>query len=1020
MSFCEKTDMYNYFKEIYMKKRLNRTLAFLLSLMTVFTAVCVMPVKQNEVKAAVSDYIEYINPGTASGSYTTARTITIKFNSQEAVNYFIGSGNNVTAAYDSSKNALRITTTGSSDPNLMINLAGKFSTQTGCTALNDGYLYSNVNAYYSIAYRCSDANNTGIKLYYVSNQAGIGEGSNLTVTQAITSDGKFHNTSGLKLYNDAWATAHGMTGIRLDLYEGSGSSASSGKNFYVYSISFSIPDSVNYADIRASDLADEAERNSAAPDTGSYIFYSSSKTNNVPNTVTIAMNSHADLWTKLSSGGTLAYDSTYNALKLTVGSNQPNIKFDFQNRFSDLLDAYCCDDLLIGTGFYTSASVIYRFGKNDSADIGKFNVTGRYSCSTACGGPTHNSDLNSRRAIDGNYISTATLPHNSGVPYRLYDWEFKPYNNSTVHSGDEMYIYAIVFGVSTSACETAAESYRKRAMQDFENDTKITSPAESGYIVYRDSSYQVMNSVSNTLPSSVTVKLNGTSVTGGSDSIIKRFSNDAPNVYLSESGYDAAEDAAKIVMTTGGDPWVSLSMFDRFGSLVNCDNYYHNDIYKDASSGGYQYMSVVYKFNTDASPTVATMAAFYVYDGNASDQYSASLMQSLGVGSVNPDFEYQYTSAVQMVGSGKLSYVRIDPNNNTDTRYGGGFPNDRDTMYIYAVVFGVNQTQCNEAARLAAQEANAPKTDPALAFATVQVTLRDDIQMDFTVAQASDFSNFEVHVIDSAGTETVCTAKSPHNGDSVSYVYSNLSPQRADEPFTAYVVATKNGRTYNSVQRLRYSLKQYCNDRLSVASGTEVTLLVDILNYCEAARLYDSANQYSSTPINSGSGGTSGHDTLSDLSAATYYVLDEDFIASDSKAVNAVSGTGGSVSWNKVTVSLKDCISIRFSATGDIGTATVTVSGSGTAPEANKDPGLNEWIIPVCVVDMDKVFTITGTNTNSFTFSVDSYYYYVLSHTGEYPVELVNLVRAMMRYGYSAKQYTAGNHAVVASPTPLS
>ncbi len=300
--------------------------------------------------------------------------------------------------------------------------------------------------------------------------------------------------------------------------------------------------------------------------------------------------------------------------------------------------------------------------------------------------------------------------------------------------------------------------------------------------------------------------------------------------------------------------------------------------------------------------------------------------------------------------------------------------------------------------------------DSNIVLSTVQVTLREDIQMDFTVAPlSSEYTDISVHVIDSTNTDYTCSEKSNHNGNTVTYVYSEISPQRADEPVTVYVTAKKNGVTYCSVSDFTYSLKQYCLDRLNTAGATasERTLLVDLLNYCQAAKEWDMSteaasvytpnnNPYnSSSVLNGGIGsntGTSGHDTLSDITS-TNYVLDADNVGTGEMLAFG-NGNNGVAKWTKVTVSLTDVIAILFDC-----------SGTPTGVNCNVKVG-TAYCVPVSVTSMGTDVSLSGSNIDTITFNVNSYFYNVLSNESAYTTELVNLVKAMMRYGYSANQYS--------------
>ena len=252
------------------------------------------------------------------------------------------------------------------------------------------------------------------------------------------------------------------------------------------------------------------------------------------------------------------------------------------------------------------------------------------------------------------------------------------------------------------------------------------------------------------------------------------------------------------------------------------------------------------------------------------------------------------------------------------------------------------------------------------------------------------------------------------NGKYVFCLY-NIRPDWIGDEISATLYAYNDGKLYQS-PAVTYSVAQYCYNKLSdnYPSGTAedalATLLVDILRYGEATQIYTD------------------HKTDDLVTADLIGTPWENWgTASDRSLSNVVAVTNDvqspAVVWKKVALFLRETSRIRFqiatTLTEDM-TLKGFVNGQQILSVSSEDfiataDGYYVFIDGLSALDMSlsmdyAVFVGEEQVSKTLTYSVESYAANAV--TANQNAKLVSMMKAMIRYGDSAKAYRAANPAL--------
>ena len=291
---------------------------------------------------------------------------------------------------------------------------------------------------------------------------------------------------------------------------------------------------------------------------------------------------------------------------------------------------------------------------------------------------------------------------------------------------------------------------------------------------------------------------------------------------------------------------------------------------------------------------------------------------------------------------------------------------------------------------------------PELYFKSASVTLQNSLAFNFKVDSAlfTEGAYENPYVVFNMNGKEVKVDTYTVDGDKYVFTLLGISPDKMNDNITATLYAAFEGEEYTAVKE--YSVAEYCYNMLAQYSNNETlrTLIVDLLNYGAASQIY------------------SGYNT-------------ENLANADLTAEQSV--------WGSEDVTLNNALDTKYEI---VDNATVTWKGAGLTLLENVEMRLYfraESIdgLSVNVKTADNEWNIAGEN-----FVKSGNYYYVVfdkfgadkmseniyitvmkdgkkvSNTARYSIEsyacakqndsnnkLVNLVKAMMRYGNSAKNY---------------
>ena len=313
-------------------------------------------------------------------------------------------------------------------------------------------------------------------------------------------------------------------------------------------------------------------------------------------------------------------------------------------------------------------------------------------------------------------------------------------------------------------------------------------------------------------------------------------------------------------------------------------------------------------------------------------------------------------------------------------------------------------------------ESHKEQTD--LAFYSGSLTLENTLIINYNVlASVFEKGNFEnPYVVFSYGNRV-----EDFNGEDLRIVvrdyetYTNaegklcyrfacpqITPSQIGDQVTAVLHASYNGKDYTHVND-SYSVAQYCYSQLEKSNDAKLkTLLVDLLGYCDAARIYTTykADQMVSDRLTAEQKalGTTQDRTLTSVLNAKYAVV------SSPKAT-----------WKAASVVMYHSVAMRFRfEAASIEGLSVKVEMDGKSYTINntdfESAGGNNYYVffdQMNAYQMSENVYVTVYEgdtavSNTVCYSVESYVY---AKQNDANAKLAALVKALMRYGDSAVRY---------------
>ncbi len=291
-----------------------------------------------------------------------------------------------------------------------------------------------------------------------------------------------------------------------------------------------------------------------------------------------------------------------------------------------------------------------------------------------------------------------------------------------------------------------------------------------------------------------------------------------------------------------------------------------------------------------------------------------------------------------------------------------------------------------------------------LVFAGASLTLQDNLVINYKVnislISNNGYENPYV-VFELNGVKTIVNEYKVV-GDKYVFDFNNIVPHNMNDAIYATLYATYNGVEYSSETR-EYSVASYCYNMLSKYTSNQYakfrTLLVDLLNYGAASQTY---MKYKTDDLVNAkltdeqkAWGTTENRTLETVQELEYTKIDNPTVA-----------------WRGAGLNLEESIGLRFKiATDSIEGLTVKVktdAGELTIDSSKfkiANGGYYVFVEGMHAGQMSEVVYITVYKdgvavSNTLRYSIESYAY---TKQNDSDTALANLIRAMMKYGDSAK-----------------
>lgn len=229
-----------------------------------------------------------------------------------------------------------------------------------------------------------------------------------------------------------------------------------------------------------------------------------------------------------------------------------------------------------------------------------------------------------------------------------------------------------------------------------------------------------------------------------------------------------------------------------------------------------------------------------------------------------------------------------------------------------------------------------------------------------------------------------------------------ITPSQVGDTVYAYLYGTYDGVEYCFT--MEYGVATYCYNQLENTTDDELqTLLVDLLYYCDYARVY--TNYKADEPVTANL--TDEQKAMASTDSELKSILNGKHVVIDSPVV---SWKGANLALNHATR-----MQIRFAMLDDTNvselTVRATIDGKPIAAYIVESPDYTGYytvmIEEIAAHQMSDVVCVTLYHgdtavSNTVCYSVESY---ACAKQNDQNVKLANLVKAMMRYGRSAKAY---------------
>lgn len=294
-----------------------------------------------------------------------------------------------------------------------------------------------------------------------------------------------------------------------------------------------------------------------------------------------------------------------------------------------------------------------------------------------------------------------------------------------------------------------------------------------------------------------------------------------------------------------------------------------------------------------------------------------------------------------------------------------------------------------------------------LSFSGASLTLQDDLVINYkaneTLFTEEGYTNPYV-VFSLNGVETKVTKYTVENGKYI-FDFEDIIPHQMNDTIYATLYATYNDVEYASEVR-EYSVAIYCYNMLDKYNTSEYaelqTLLVDLLNYGAASQVY--MDYKTDNLVNANlteeqkAWGTSTERSLETVQNLEYETIENPTVQWKGGGLNLQKSVG-----MRFKIAADNIENLTVKVTNDIGEETIIASDTFEAT----DDGYYVFFEGLNVGQMSDVVYLTVYDgdtavSNTIRYSIESYAYAKQNSTD---TNLAELVKAMMRYGDSAKAY---------------
>lgn len=317
------------------------------------------------------------------------------------------------------------------------------------------------------------------------------------------------------------------------------------------------------------------------------------------------------------------------------------------------------------------------------------------------------------------------------------------------------------------------------------------------------------------------------------------------------------------------------------------------------------------------------------------------------------------------------------------------------------------------------------ETKSAFRIAAASLSLHNDISINFKVNgevfSDNSYSEPYIEVTVEGSTTKITNWKIEESSGRYVFVFKNISPKMIGDTLTAKLYAKDSDGNLKESEELEYGVKKYCQNQLSKTTTTDEfrTLIVDLLNYGAATQLY---TDYKTGDLTNAFLGEA------DLEFATESVDLSEFDGVSKSAYETISDP--TIQLHGANLLLNDSITMRFS---------VSVADESDFDGVNviieKADGSKKWVLNTSEAGVLEYQTIQngryryyvrfdGLNatemsdtlymrfvdsdenavSNTLRYSIGCYAY---SKQNDKDPTLAELVKAMMKYGNSARAWLA-------------